>query len=233
MGSIISENMEFPEQWDECAQKGVQNYSHEVWFGCIERLCQAEQILCDNTTVQGKLWQEHLEENKNWMRSKSPLVRLTTSICKTKIGEVMVHTVLNTCVVLGNFYCWVNTRNDLPGEQTNCLRPFSSVKKWLPSPRTCLKTRTFELKEVKHITHKHLKTLLGLVAFEKQVKLSATTSIPEIFGIQFIKVMKDSSQDPVQTDPLDFVAYFNAFRNMELNQKVGYILIFCEELLPS
>ena len=78
-----------------------------------------------------------------------------------------------------------------------------------------------------------MKTLLGLVAFEKQVKLSATTSIPEIFGIQFIKVMKDSSQDPVQTDPLDFVAYFNVFRNMELNQKVGYILIFCEELKPS
>ena len=45
--------------------------------------------------------------------------------------------------------------------------------------------------------------------------------------------MKDSSQDPVQTDPLDFVAYFNVFRNMELNQKVGYILIFCEEMLPS
>ena len=134
--------MEFPEKWDECAQKGIENYSHEVWFGCIERLCQAEQILCDNTTVQGKLWQKHLEENKNWMRSKSPLVRLTTIICKTKIGEVMVHTVLNTCVVLGNFYCWVNTRNDLPGEQTNCLRPFSSVKKWLPSLRTCLKTRS-------------------------------------------------------------------------------------------
>ena len=46
------------------------------------------------------------------------------------------------CVVLGNFYCWFNRRNDLLGEQTNCLRPFSSVKKWLPSPRTCLKTRS-------------------------------------------------------------------------------------------
>ena len=54
-------------------------------------------------------------------------------------------------------------------------------------------------------------TLLGLAVFEKQIKLSATTSIPEIFGIQFIKILKDQSQDPPQAEPLDFVAYFNAY----------------------
>ena len=52
--------------------------------------------------------------------------------------------------------------------------------------------------------------------FCKQIKLSATTSIPEIFGIQFVKVLKDKWQDLLQVDSLDFVAYFNAFRQMEL-----------------
>ena len=57
-----------------------------------------------------------------------------------------------------------------------------------------------------------LKTIVGLSVFEKQVKMSATNSIPKIFGMQFMKVLRDASQDPPQVDPLDFVVYFNAFR---------------------
>ena len=93
--------MAFSEQWDECVQNGIEKYSHEVWFGwqCIERLCQTKKILCNNTAVQRKLRQEHLEEHKHWMRAKSLLVRLTTGICKTKTGEVMVDTLLNVCGV--------------------------------------------------------------------------------------------------------------------------------------
>ena len=68
-------------------------------------------------------------------------------------------------------------------------------------------------------------TQLGLSVFEKQIKLSAKTSIQNFFGIQFVKVLKDVSQDPLQTDPLDFVAHFNAFRQMELNHKVRYVIL--------
>ena len=68
-------------------------------------------------------------------------------------------------------------------------------------------------------------TLLGLSAFEKQIKLSATTSVPQIFGIQCLKVLKEMSLHPLQTDPLEFVSYFNTFRHMELNQKVRYVIL--------
>ena len=60
---------------------------------------------------------------------------------------------------------------------------------------------------------------IGLSVFERQVKLSASSSLPELFGIQFVKVLLDNSIDPKQYDPLEFVVYFNAFRQMELQQK--------------
>ena len=61
--------------------------------------------------------------------------------------------------------------------------------------------------------------IVGLSVFERQVKLSAPSSLPELFGIQFVKVLRDNSIDPNRYDPLEFVVYFNAFRQMELQQK--------------
>ena len=61
--------------------------------------------------------------------------------------------------------------------------------------------------------------IVGLGVFERQVKLSASSSLPELFGIQFVKVLRDNSIKPKQYDPLEFVVYFNAFLQMELQQK--------------
>ena len=82
------------------------------------------------------------------------------------------------------------------------------------------------MEKVTQMKDNDFNTLLGLAVFEKQLKLSATASIPEIFGIQFVKILKDVSQDPLQTDPLEFVAYFNALRQMELNQKVQHMILY-------
>ena len=57
---------------------------------------------------------------------------------------------------------------------------------------------------------------LGLVALEKQARTGLSGFLPEQFGIQFIKVMKDQQQK----DPLDFVFSFNTYRTMEAEQKV-------------
>ena len=51
--------------------------------------------------------------------------------------------------------------------------------------------------------------LVGLSVFERQVKmcLAIASSIPELSGIQFIKVLRDNAIDPKQNDPLEFVVF--------------------------
>ena len=68
-----------------------------------------------------------------------------------------------------------------------------------------------------------LKTMLGLSVSERQVKLSATTSIPEFFGTQFVRVLRNPSVHSKQYDPLEFVVFFNALRQMELHQMVNML----------
>ena len=57
---------------------------------------------------------------------------------------------------------------------------------------------------------------LGLAAFERQARTGLSGCLPEQFGIQFSKVLKDSKQ----TDPLDFCFAFTVWRSMETEQKV-------------
>ena len=66
--------------------------------------------------------------------------------------------------------------------------------------------------------------VVGLTVFERQVNMCPASSIPELFGIQFVKVLRDKGVDPTQQDPLEFVVYFNAFSQMELQQKVQMYL---------
>ena len=62
---------------------------------------------------------------------------------------------------------------------------------------------------------------IGLAVFERQVKMSASNSIPEMFGTQFLKVCNDYTITPRQLDPLDFLLFFQAYREMEVSKKVN------------
>ena len=64
---------------------------------------------------------------------------------------------------------------------------------------------------------------IGLAVFERQdlVKMSATNSIPKMFGTQFLKVCNDYTITPRQLDPLDFLLFFQAYREMGVSKKVN------------
>ena len=60
----------------------------------------------------------------------------------------------------------------------------------------------------------------GLATFERQVKTCTSVALPEQFGVQFFKVYKDSMLSQPQSDPLDFITYWAAYRQMVRDRKV-------------
>ena len=74
----------------------------------------------------------------------------------------------------------------------------------------------FQVKVWTHVKMVLVPMGLGLAAFERQARTGLSGCLPEQFGIQFSKVLKDSKQ----TDPLDFCFAFTMWRSMEAEQKV-------------